>query len=804
MKISYQWLCELVNNLNQINPITLANQLTLAGLEVEGIIDQKKLYEGIVVGTVIEKNKHPHADKLNVCKVKSGKEIFQVVCGAANVSVNQNYPFATLGTTMPNGLRIEPVTLRQIESFGMLCSAKELQLASESQGLLELPNNLAAGTPLSQALKLDDVIFEIGITPNRGDALSHWGIAQDIAALTGLTVTKDNLGAFLPLTPNNTPSFAFEKNYTVELQSPACKRYVVSAIHGITVKPSPSWLSQRLENLGIRSINNVVDATNYIMLLTGQPSHAFAADKIIKNKIIITHLKNQSTTFTALDQQSYTLNNQDLIIADNEKTLALAGIIGGSDSAVETTTQNIILETAFFEPNNIRKTAKRLGIHTESSYRFERFVSPDKTLIAHQLLQQLILALATGSPSDIKDINQHVFEPTKIHFDTAEIKRILGIELPLATTRKILQNLDCQIVEDGETLIVTPPLARSDLIRTIDLVEEIARLHGLNHIPEELPQKLIKQAQESTSAKIEKDIKKFFIHHGFYETIHYSFSDPKLFSEVFSEQHSQNLLQLANPISEDLAVMRDSLLPQLLKTYQKNSLLEKRGQRLFELRHLYSHHQNNTTEHKCLAGIYGLNPQGRNRFGLQREPDFFDGKGILESLFECYNVVCTQQIYKHAPFHPTQSLAFIHNNKTLALVGALHPEILLKFKIKHKVYYFEIDFESFAKIIKPQDSRSLKPISQLPDVYRDLAIIAPQELSHQEVLKLLQKEKPDILQHIEIIDIYEGEHIPAGTKSLTYSFVYKPQNESLTDEEVNRLHFALVATLQEKLGVKLR
>lgn len=808
MHVSYQWLCELVPGLAKIPAREVADKLTLSGLEVEEYVDQSAKLKGIVVGEVLIRDKHPNADKLSLCRVKAGREEFQVVCGAPNVEAGKKYPFATLGTVMPDGLEIKPVKLRGVESFGMLCSARELGLSSEHAGLLELPSSAATGEPVAKTLGLCDVIFGLNVTPNRGDALSHWGVARDIAALTGLkpdlsTVVSPSLGLNLCVGAVREPPLPKPSQLKISVHDKAgAPRYSASQIFGVTVGSSPTWLKNRLEALGLRSINNVVDATNYVMLLTGHPVHAFDADTVTGLAIHVASL-DKPKTFKTLDGVERALDAGDLVISDAKNVVALAGIMGGENSEVKPATKDLVLEVAHFNPEAVRKTSRRLGLNTDSGYRFARFVNPDTVLKAHEILRALIVALAGGESGPIQDFYPEPFKPQVVHFADSEITRLLGIAVPVSTAAGILMGLGCDVKVEQNRYAVTVPIARSDLTRPADLIEEIARIYGMDKIPAALPRLGVHVSAESQASRLEFRIKDFFVARGFHETLHYSFGEPGFFAQVLKSS-GENFLRLKNPLSEDLAVMRPSLLPQLLAAYKKNRLNTDKGLRLLELRKTYpTSVAGKTAEKNVLCGLYAGNPFGRNPYGLTRDADFYDGKGLFTDFFNAAGIATEVTGHQEWPYHGGQSAVFCAGSEALALVGALHPELLQELKIKDKVFAFEMDYDAVVKLYRVKIPQ-YREVSALPPVYRDLALLAPRELTHQEILKAIEDVKPPELKSIELFDLYEGERIPAGKKSLAYSFVYQPVSESLTDTAVNEMHFALVEKLKAKLGVELR
>lgn len=796
MKASYQWLCSLVPGLEKIPACDLAQKLTFSGLEVEGILDASASYAGIVVGEVIEKDKHPNADKLSVCRVSDGKSIFQVVCGAPNVTVGKKYPLATLGTVMSGGLEIKPVSLRGVESSGMLCSSKELNLPTSGAGLLELPPEFRVGEPIAKALGLDDVIFEINVTPNRGDALSHWGLAREISALTGLKVSFE---VDWPVA-KKTEKAAYRFSHVDKL---GCSRFTTSQIFGVRVAPSPTWLARRVESLGMRSINNIVDATNYVMLLTGHPVHAYDAARLAGPALAIQSL-SAAKKFVTLDGLERSLDVGDLVISDAQREVGLAGIMGGQNSEILDSTQNVILEVAHFEASFIRKTARRLGIKTESSYRFERFVNPETVLEAHTILQSLIVHVAGGAATEILDSYPKPWVSDEIILKADLLEKTLGYVVPETQVESILVGLGCRIKKEKIAWQVTVPLARSDLKRPIDLVEEVARINGLDKIPTVLPPLALHSPKESEASRFSFVIKDYLVGQGFLETVHYSFTDVDMLKTVLNTQDDSSWIRLSNPIAEDLAVMRPSLLPGLLAAYQKNQIRSETGLRLFELRRVYSRHaQGQISETNRLGFLLSGNIFGRNPFELSRTADFFDAKGFVQNILRYSRLDCVSRPVVDWPYHPAQAVGFFCGEKVLVRVGALHPQLLQSLKIKERLFYADFDFDALSALAVQRTPR-YEAVSSLPPVYRDMALVVDEAITHQNIVDAINGCKPDFLIAVSLFDVYVGENLPAGKKSLAYSMVYEPKLTSLTDEQVNAVHFELIGKLKACLGAELR
>ncbi len=799
MKVSYNILCELVPGLEKFPAKVVADKLTFSGLEVEGYEDKGAKLKGIVVGKTISVERHPNADKLSLCRVSAGKEEFQVVCGAPNVKAGCLYPFATLGTVMPSGLEIKPVKLRGVESFGMLCSARELELSEESNGLLDLSENLTVGEGIAKALALDDVIFELNVTPNRGDALSHWGVARDLSALFDLPVSFTN-----SICPNAalTPAATSKPKIKLQHKNPeACARFSVSEISNIKVGPSPQWLENRLTLLGQRPINNIVDATNYVMLITGHPVHAYDARDLQGGEIAV-RLSTDQTKFKTLDGIERDILAGDLIIADASRVVGLAGVMGGENSQIKTDTTNIVLEVAQFKPECVRKTARRLGIVSESSYRFERFVNPETVILAHEILQNLIVTLGGGVRTSITDSYLSPVQLPEILLTANFVTRTLGIAIDEKIIVGYLTRLGCVVKGSGE-LQVTPPTARSDLTRAIDLVEEVARLGGLEKIPAVMPNLLVQGSRENKATRLAREIKNFLVQDGFFETVHYSFGEARVFESLVKNPEPATWVKLKNPLSEELAVMRPSLLPHLLQSYVKNRRHSEKALKLFELRHVYHKKDGKALQREVMAGVMGGVPLGRNRFGLNRALNFDDVNGLVTRLCDLARLGVVIEHHKEWPFHPGQAIAYLIDGRQILRAGVLHPQILLGHKIKENLCYFEVEYEFFSSLFG-QERVSFKPVSPLPPVYRDLAVVVDENLSFLELKMAIEALKPRELKAIELFDVYHGENLPNGKKSLAFSIIYESDAENMTDEAVNKIHFELVDKLKAKLNIELR
>ncbi|MBX7149366.1 phenylalanine--tRNA ligase subunit beta [bacterium] len=792
MKISYTWLKELVPGL-KVRPQAIANSLTLVGLEVEAIHDLAAPYQGIVVGEVLEKKPHPSSDKLSVCQVSDGKQVNTVVCGAPNVEAGKKYPFATLGTRFENGMVIEKRKIRDVESSGMLCSASELNLSSESSGLLTLADNAKTGMEFSKFYGLDDVVLEIGLTPNRGDCFSHVGVAREVAAIYGLK-------SVFPKEVSIKGTFSLKKELKVQnAVSKLCTRYSSRMLKNVSVSPSPQAVQNRLAALGIRPINNVVDATNYVMLLTGHPVHAFDARFVSGGTIkISTAQKLSASQFKTLDGVDRKLEGEDLLIADSEKAIALAGIMGGENSGIRSDTTTVILEVAQFHPTAVRKTSRRLGLVTDSSQRFERFVSPETIPQALNLLTSFIIAWAGGeASSDVIDLYPVRFKKLNLTLREDFLKGVTGVAYPARDIEKILKALEFAPKKAGKAFKVTVPSYRSDVTREIDLAEEIVRFKGMDAIPAVFPPALMRTVYESNAEKRERTLRDFFVSEGFFENIHYSFTDPVLTQKMGVDQSS--LLNLMNPLSAELSVMRDSLWPQLLSTASKNWSAAEGVLRVFECRSIY---QKPRIEKKSFAALYaGAYVNGG--LNLPKVPvDFYFGKKMASDAFKKLGYeVSFQKGAVPGVYHPANSLVIKAGEITVGYVGTLHPQIAEKFEIG-ETNLLEIDLEALEGASKA--SFKFQKLNPYPQVKRDLALVVDRSISYDSIEKAIKSKLTPWLVNVEIFDIYQGDKIESSKKSLSLALTYESFDKTLTDDEVNRAHFELVDKLRDSHGYLLR
>lgn len=797
MNVTLNWLKAYIDF--EFSPTELADRLTMLGIEVESVKHLGADLEGVIVGSVASIRPHPNADKLVLCQVDTGgPEELQIVCGAPNVREGMLAPVATIGATLPVGLTIKRAKLRGETSEGMLCSEKELGLSDAASGLMELPTDIPFGTPLSEALGLDDVVFELEITPNRPDCLSLIGIAREIRAETG--------NPLKPPTVDLTESDIDAQELTsVTIDAPdLCPRYAARVIQGVKVSESPAWLQQRLESVGIGVINNIVDVTNFVLMEYGQPLHAFDYHKLTENRIVVRRAR-EGEHITTLDEVERELTPDMLVIADAEQPVALAGIMGGYDSEITEATCEVLLESAYFNPSSVRATAKALGISTEASYRFERGADPGVVLSALDRASQLIAELAGGTICEgVVDVYPGQQPLTEIQLRPERVNFVLGTTLEASEMVQILNRLGFDVDATGDIYHVTVPTFRADITREIDLIEEIARVHGYDNIPTTLPKGDIPVPAQDPKTEIRKRIKHFLLAAGMMEAVNYSFCDPNCFDKIRlnPDDPLRNTLRLQNPLSPEMSVLRTTLTPGLLANAQHNRNHQIDTIALFEIGGVFVH-DGEEKEPERVAGVLA----GQIGEGVYsdpyRPPDFFDIKGLVEEMLEVCGVVdWTLQKTDTPTFHPGRNAEVLLGDKRIGVFGEVHPEVIENYDLPYKAYLFEFDLDGLTDVAT--FAKRFEPISVYPKVARDLAIVVDKEILSDMPTALIYTTGGDSVDSVRLFDVYEGEQVPKGKKSLAYTITYHSATETLTDKAVNALHDEVVKGLNRELGAELR
>ena len=798
MKISLDWLSDYVDI--KYSSEELASKITMAGLEVEEIQKINEIPAGIIVGEILERNPHPGADKLSVCKVSTGKETLQIVCGAPNCNAGVKAPLATEGTVfaLPDGkkMEIKKCKLRGVESFGMLCSSRELGLDNGHDGIMELPADTVTGTAFDKIVK-PDTVYTVEITPNRPDWLSHWGVARDIAALTG-TELRFPLSVLPEAAEKATAGLVEVKD------SQACPRYSARIIKGVKVKESPDWLKKRLSSIGLRPINNVVDITNFVLMELGHPLHAFDMAYLTEKRIVV-RKANEGEKMVALDGKEYTLKASDLVIADAAKPVAIAGVMGGEHSGVTETTVDVLLESAYFDPATIRATSKRLGLTSDASYRYERGTDYDMVEKASSRAVSLILELAGGTlSSEFYDVKvPFIIKPVACDF--ARIRTLLAVDLDDNGMADIFRKLGMKVenMADGKCTII-PPAYRMDIEREADLAEEIARIHGLDKIPV-LPLRAISGGHSSTDKYLALEkLKNILTGIGLYECLNPSLEDEKtaLWDSRFT---MDGIIKLSNPISLDLAVLRPSLFGGMLATVRRNISRKNNDLMFFECGTVFCADQKLYPEERQELSIAITGRRHPERFSAEKSElfDFYDLKGVLESFFERLRLADVSfKPLKDSRYKNGIAAEILIDGKRAGTAGEVAESLLKGSRIQAPLYMADLELD---KVFAATEKSVLYvPLSQYPSVSRDVAFVADEALEHAQVIEFIKKAGLKYLETVELFDIFRGEAVGAGKKSMAYSLTFRNPEKTLTDDEVNAAHEKLRQKLAAGLGVELR
>ena len=797
MNVTLNWIKTYIDF--EFSPSELADRLTMLGVEVESVKQLGAELEGVIVGSVTSIRPHPNADKLVLCQVDTGgAEELQIVCGAPNVREGMFAPVATIGATLPAGFTIKRAKLRGETSQGMLCSEKELGLSDDAAGLMELSTDTPLGAPLSEALGLDDIVFELEITPNRPDCLSLIGVAREIRAETGNPLK-------LPTVDLRESGINVRDLTSVSIDAPdLCPRYAARVIQGVKVAESPAWLQQRLESVDIGVINNIVDVTNFVLMEYGQPLHAFDYHKLTENRIVVRRAMNDEQ-ITTLDEVERELTPDMLVIADAEKPVGLAGIMGGYDSEITETTCDVLLESAYFNPSSIRATAKALGISTEASYRFERGADPGVVLAALDRAAQLIAELTGGTIcAGTVDVYPGQQPLTQVQLRPERVNFVLGTTIEAAEMAQILNRLGFDVDATGEVYQVAVPTFRSDVTREIDLIEEIARVYGYDNIPTTLPKGDIPVPAPNPKTEVHKRIKHFLLSSGMIEAVNYSFCDPTCFDRIRlnPDDPLRNTLQLRNPLSPEMSVLRTTLTPGLLANAQHNRNHQIDTIALFEIGSVFVH-DGEEKEPERVAGVLAGQIGEGVYSNPHRSPDFFDIKGLVEGMLEVCGIVdSTLQKTDIPTFHPGRNAEVLLGDRRIGVFGEVHPEVIENYDLPYKAYLFDFDLEGLADAAT--FAKRFEPISIYPKVARDLAIVVDKTILSDMPTKLIYTTGGGSVDSVRLFDVYEGEQVPEGKKSLAYTITYHSATETLTDKAVNALHDEVVKCLNRELGAELR
>ncbi len=820
MNISYQWLKEYVDF--ELSPEQLAEALTSIGLEtgsVEEVQTVKGGLEGLVVGEVLTCEPHPDSDHMHVTTVNVGQaEPIQVVCGAANVAAGQKVVVATIGTKLYQGeesFTIKKTKLRGVESYGMICAEDEIGIGTSHEGIIVLPAEVPVGTLAKDYYNIkSDYVLEVDITPNRADACSHYGVARDLYALLRCRGEKTAIRrpALETLAPDNR-----ELPVRIQIENPeACLRYAGVTMTGVEVKESPEWLQNKLRMIGVRPINNIVDITNYILHAYGQPMHCFDADKIAGGTIRVRTCA-EGTKFTTLDDVERTLSADDLMICDEEKPLCMAGVFGGAASGATEQTVNVFFESAYFHPSWVRKTARRHGLSTDSSFRFERGTDPNMVVMALQQAVTLTKELAGGKvSSEIVDVYPSPMMEFPVILEYDYVDALIGKHLEPSVIKAVLESLEIKIIkETAECLHLQVPPYRVDVTRPCDVVEDILRIYGYNNveIPQSLRSSLAVKTDADTSAKLQTLISEQLAGAGFNEILCNSLTAAQYY-EGMNSFKSENLVQLMNPLSNDLNVMRATLLFGGLETIEHNSKRKHADLHLFEFGNCYHYDATKRGSEKVLAPYsealhLGLWITGKRVTNSWAHPDedttFFELKAHVLNIFRRLGLNFGKIVFGHLTDDIYSSAISVHtrNGELVATLGILQRTLLKKMDISAEVYYADLNWTVIMKLLKGQ--RVLfKEVSKFPSVRRDLALLLDKSVQFAQIETIAYETERKLLKAVELFDVYEGKNLEAGKKSYAVSFLLQDDTATLNEKQIEKIMQKMVQNLQNKLGAQLR
>lgn len=802
MQVPYNWLKTYIDF--PYTPEELSHKFTMAGLEVEKLDYLGKGLEDIKIGKIIEINNHPNADKLKICKVDIGNKVLQMITGAPNVRVDIKVPVAEVGVTLPTGMKIEETKLRGKVSEGMICSKDELGLQEErASGIMILPDTAQVGEKFVEFQGLDEYVLNLDLTPNYARCLGLLGIAREVKAM--LDDPPEIEKPKIEIEEDRSDSIDEKAAIKIEDEE-LCPRYAGRVIKDVKIKPSPKWMQRRLEAAGIRPINNIVDITNYVLLEYNQPLHAFDLGNIKDGQIIVRRAKENEKVIT-LDEVERTLDQETLVITDPEKIIAVAGVMGAANSEVTRETTDIFLEAAYFEPTSIRKTARKLGLPSEASHRFERGVDIERVIEAGNRAAYLMQQYAEGTVAKgVLDNYPLPYQDKIIEVSLAKVNRLLGISLEKDKIEEMLKRLEIEVVEKGEDLLkVKVPSYRNDMEQDADVIEEIARIYGYNNIPTTRP-KTNEVGHRTPKQKIEKQIKNLMNAAGLDEIITFSLTGPQDYKNLMlPEDHRyKKWVSIKNPLNEAFGLLRTSLLPGLIDSMATNAKRQIEEVKYFETGRTFLNqgHQKRPLEHtKLAAGSMGA---GQDIWD-QDAPDFYYLKGALEDLFERLDLSTDIEFVRGEEvfMHPGRTADIMYKNEKIGVLGELKPKVIDNYDLKDRTAVTEIDLGTIFEEVEIGDYL-FEMLPKYPAVDRDLAIKISEDVPVMEVLNLINNSDDKILKETELFDIYQGEQIPAGQKSIAFKLLFQAPDRTLTDQEVNEVVNKIVVELESEYEAEIR
>ncbi|KPA08814.1 phenylalanyl-tRNA synthetase subunit beta [Candidatus Magnetomorum sp. HK-1] len=794
MKVSKSWLCEYVSIKSDTNH--LADALTMAGLEIESISDPYDYLKTVVVGKIRTISPHPNADKLQCCRVDIGETTIPVVCGAKNIYEGALTACALPGTCLPNGLVLKKTVLRGEPSEGMICSETELGIGDAGEGILILEGSHNPGCSLNETLNLSDAVLEIGLTPNRPDCASMIGVAREIAAIESEPLSQPEIT--LEETGPDCSTMT-----SVKIENPDhCPRYAARVMLDVQIAPSPIWLQQRLQSIGLRPINNVVDITNFVMMETGQPLHAFDYDLLEENRIVV-RTARQGEKFTTLDKKERTMESDMLFICDGKKPVAVAGVMGGLNSEIHSKTQRVLLESAYFQPTSVRKTSKRLGLSTDASYRFERGIDPDGVILAINRTAQLMKDICGATLcKGIVDVYPNPLPAVQIELSIQKTHQLIGITPDREQVKTLLKSIGFKVNDiDDDRIQINVPSHRVDIQRPQDIMEEVARLVGYNSIPIVSPKSPIQVEKQSLHMAYRQIIKQVMTGLGFSEAINYSFiaSDSADRLSLTSDDRRRQHVELLNPISEDQAVMRTSLVPGMLETVRHNLNQKNIHLKLFESGKVFLKQSNAPLpeERESIVAIWTGAAQVESWQQKERICDFYDLKGIIESLMNALHIKKLTFNKPQQDVDPYFRIGYVaeimvKQNK-IGLLGEIHPEVLNAYQIKQPVYLFEIDYETLYPLIP--EKINARPLPRYPATERDMTLILDKKVHAKDIIDVMKSCNEKLVSDIQIFSVYDGAPISEGKKSMSFRITFRSWEETLKDEKINQIHTDIANTV---------
>jgi phenylalanyl-tRNA synthetase beta chain len=800
MKVSKNWLNQYVKIKSDDN--FLADALTMAGLEVESVYDPYAYLQKVVIGKICSISAHSNADKLQCCKVDIGDRKIPVVCGAQNIFENALIACALPGTCLPDGNVLKKTVIRNEPSEGMICSEKELGIGDDSDGVMILDDTYQPGNLLKDALDLTDTVFEIGLTPNRPDCASMIGVAREIAAIESGKLIYPEISF-----DEAEPDCSAMTSVTID-NPDHCPRYAARIIKDMKIGPSPQWLQRRLRSIGLRPISNVVDITNFVMMESGQPLHAFDYDLLDENRIVV-RTANKNEKFTTLDKKERTMADDMLFICDGKKPVAVAGVMGGLNSEINDNTRRVLLESAYFNPTSIRRTSKRLGLSTDASYRFERGIDPDGVIWAIDRAAQLMKDICGATIcKGIIDNYPAPVEMACVDVSIKQIHRLIGIEPDRNQIKALLSSIEFTVNDIDDDLIqVHVPSYRVDVKRPQDIMEEVARLVGYNEIPIVTPKSPIQAEKPSRHLQYRNRIKEFMIGSGFSEAINYSFISAESANRLnlSSDDPRRKDVQLRNPISEDQAVMRTSLVPGMLETVRRNLNQKNNHLKLFETGKVFLNHSNAPLpkERESLIMVWTGAAQAESWQQPERSSDFYDLKGVVETFIQRLRIKKASFVKPDNAgyYRPGYAAQIEIKNEVVGMVGEVHSEVLDNYQIRQPVFICEIDYETLYQSIP--ENIVARPLPRFPSTFRDMTLILDRNVQAEAIISFMRSCNEKLVADIQVFSVYDGDPIPSGKKSMSFRITYQSWDETLKDDKINQIHKEIGKTVIETFQADL-